>query len=116
MSDQVIHSLVSTLNSNIKILYTKTYTFNFEAYGSGTIGTRVAQKSVDLSSDIATHGAVTSLFISTIDNSQAANYQAFINFLPLYIIIFIISLFYCFVTTKFKKLTESSFSCIITLL
>lgn len=76
---------LNALNSNIKILYSKTYTVSFDAYGSGTIGTRAAQKSVSLSSDISTYGNVASLFISQIDNSSAANYQAFMNGTTLYV-------------------------------
>lgn len=66
-------------------LHTEPFSIDIGSYSSGTIGTRAAQKTVDLSNYISTYGKIVSVYIYHIDNSNIAHYQAFMSNNTLYV-------------------------------
>lgn len=70
---------VGTINGKtVKEITYKDYAISFDGWTAGTPGTRAAQKSSSIASDINTYGTVIGMFIVGISDSSVAHYQAFL--------------------------------------
>ena len=70
---------VGTVNGKtVKEITSKNYNVSFDAWAAGTIGTRAAQKIINIASDAASYGNVIGVSIVYIGDSSTAHYQAFL--------------------------------------
>lgn len=77
---------VGTINGKtVKGISTKDYRIEFDGWEAGTPGTRAAQKSLSIESDINAYGTVVGMFIVSITDSSIAHYQAFLYHESIYV-------------------------------